>query len=271
MCAMPEGPIAFQFGEFRTLPLYVAGFRTLESGAPLQKVKAQIEYHEPDYEPPPLRRTPEGLSAANQDWRFAFDVVRRWNPHISSFLYYVQFKDDSSRRLARALHDHTDFVSTISDSRLGIDPASLWRAFDLALSFECVHSDYRADQNRDAKWSEYASRLRTAHKELSDYWALARRATQRMSTQIELKATTWRQLPELAMTANIRPNAPLLFYSYSHIDEELRDQLETHLALLKRQGLIAEWHDRRITAGREWKGEIDSGVTRIPLCRGAPI
>ena len=27
-----------------------------------------------------------------------------------------------------------------------------------------------------------------------------------------------------------------LFYSYSHKDEKLREKLETHLALLKRQG-----------------------------------
>jgi hypothetical protein len=40
-----------------------------------------------------------------------------------------------------------------------------------------------------------------------------------------------------------------LFFSYSHKDEDLRDQLETHLAVLKRQGFIGAWHDRRITAG----------------------
>jgi tetratricopeptide (TPR) repeat protein len=48
-----------------------------------------------------------------------------------------------------------------------------------------------------------------------------------------------------------------LFYSYSHKDEKLRDQLETHLSTLKRENRISAWHDRRITAGTEWKGEID--------------
>jgi hypothetical protein len=52
--------------------------------------------------------------------------------------------------------------------------------------------------------------------------------------------------------------APIhLFYSYSHKDEELRNQLETHLALLRRQGFIHQWHDRRIGAGQEWAGAID--------------
>ena len=40
-----------------------------------------------------------------------------------------------------------------------------------------------------------------------------------------------------------------LFFSYSHADERLRDQLEVHLAALKHQGEIDTWHDRRIDAG----------------------
>ena len=47
-----------------------------------------------------------------------------------------------------------------------------------------------------------------------------------------------------------------VFFSYSHKDEKLREQLEKHLALLKRAGVITGWHDRRINAGREWAGEI---------------
>ncbi len=42
-----------------------------------------------------------------------------------------------------------------------------------------------------------------------------------------------------------------LFFSYSHVDEALRDRLEVHLSLLKHQGLIETWHDRRITAGSD--------------------
>ena len=42
-----------------------------------------------------------------------------------------------------------------------------------------------------------------------------------------------------------------LFFSYSHRDEEYRNELEVHLAMLKRQGLLEVWHDRRITAGKD--------------------
>jgi tetratricopeptide (TPR) repeat protein/energy-coupling factor transporter ATP-binding protein EcfA2 len=48
-----------------------------------------------------------------------------------------------------------------------------------------------------------------------------------------------------------------VFYSYSHKDEKLRDTLQEHLSLLKRDGVISEWHDRGIGAGREWAGAID--------------
>jgi hypothetical protein len=39
------------------------------------------------------------------------------------------------------------------------------------------------------------------------------------------------------------------FISYSHRDEAFRHELETHLAPLRRQGLLSVWHDRRIPAG----------------------
>lgn len=51
-----------------------------------------------------------------------------------------------------------------------------------------------------------------------------------------------------------------VFFSYSHADEALRDQVEKQLALLKRQGLIETWHDRRIGAGTDFSKEIDDHV-----------
>lgn len=49
-----------------------------------------------------------------------------------------------------------------------------------------------------------------------------------------------------------------LFFSYSHKDETLRDELEIHLAMLQRSGAIEAWHDRKIPAGDELDGAIDS-------------
>ena len=51
-----------------------------------------------------------------------------------------------------------------------------------------------------------------------------------------------------------------LFFSYSHVDENLRDQLEIHLSSLRRQGLIDSWHDRRISAGEDFGQAIDQHI-----------
>src|SRR5215468_1488738 len=49
-----------------------------------------------------------------------------------------------------------------------------------------------------------------------------------------------------------------LFYSYAHEDESFREEIEKHLSILKRNGLIVAWHDRRIGAGDEWRDQIDA-------------
>ena len=61
--------------------------------------------------------------------------------------------------------------------------------------------------------------------------------------------------PEL--TSDAENQVIEVFFSYAHEDEKLRDELAKHLKLLERQGVISAWHDRQITAGTEWKGEID--------------
>ncbi|MEO9459882.1 MAG: toll/interleukin-1 receptor domain-containing protein [Lentilitoribacter sp.] len=43
--------------------------------------------------------------------------------------------------------------------------------------------------------------------------------------------------------------AARVFVSYSHKDDNLRDELEVQLAMLKRQGLIEVWNDKRLLAG----------------------
>jgi hypothetical protein len=49
-----------------------------------------------------------------------------------------------------------------------------------------------------------------------------------------------------------------LFFSYSHIDEDLRNELDKHLSILKRQGVINAWHDRCIIGGSEVDFEINN-------------
>jgi hypothetical protein len=48
-----------------------------------------------------------------------------------------------------------------------------------------------------------------------------------------------------------------VFYSYAPEDEGLRQELEKHLAALRRQGLIREWHAHKIGAGADRATTID--------------
>ena len=56
-----------------------------------------------------------------------------------------------------------------------------------------------------------------------------------------------------------------VFVSYSHRDEDLRKELETHLALLSRQGIIDVWHDRRIGPGDELHRQINSHLVTADI------
>ena len=48
-----------------------------------------------------------------------------------------------------------------------------------------------------------------------------------------------------------------VFFSYASEDEKLRNQLEKHLSILKRQEVITGWHHRKITAGKESENDIN--------------
>lgn len=51
-----------------------------------------------------------------------------------------------------------------------------------------------------------------------------------------------------------------VFISYSHKDESFRSDLEEHLSMLRRSGVISIWHDRKIISGDDWKGKIDENL-----------
>lgn len=55
---------------------------------------------------------------------------------------------------------------------------------------------------------------------------------------------------------------PSVFFSYSHADEMLRNQLEKQLSMLKRQAVIETWHDRRIGAGQHIDAVIDQHINQ---------
>src|SRR4029078_345105 len=56
-----------------------------------------------------------------------------------------------------------------------------------------------------------------------------------------------------------------LFFSYCHKDERWKDELAKHLSIMTQQGLIAPWHDRKISPGAEWEAEIESNINNADV------
>lgn len=56
-----------------------------------------------------------------------------------------------------------------------------------------------------------------------------------------------------------------IFVSYSHDDELVRAELVKHLAPLRREKLIENWHDRLIGPGTDFDSEIDQHVESADL------
>src|SRR5215510_1288077 len=56
-----------------------------------------------------------------------------------------------------------------------------------------------------------------------------------------------------------------VFFSYSHIDEPLCEELKGHLTALERRNVIKTWTDCQITAGDEWRDEIEKHLDSADL------
>ena len=58
---------------------------------------------------------------------------------------------------------------------------------------------------------------------------------------------------------------PTVFISYSHKDEEEKEQLLSHLGVLRDADLIDLWSDDRIGAGADWEAEIRQAIDRAKV------
>lgn len=56
-----------------------------------------------------------------------------------------------------------------------------------------------------------------------------------------------------------------VFLSYSHKDETFKEELDDHLAALKRGNTIEVWNDRKIISGTEWKDGIFDNLNEADL------
>ncbi len=58
---------------------------------------------------------------------------------------------------------------------------------------------------------------------------------------------------------------PVVFISYSRQDEQEKEKLLSHLAVLKGAGLIDLWSEDRIGAGRDWQQEIRAAMAQAQV------
>lgn len=131
-------------------------------------------------------------------------------------------------------------------------------------------SDY-ADSHKDDTYHSYAARVSAAYvlsfiQEFvnSDHMPGLRTATATARAENNgSKLPTAVSQPSTSAEKPSRPEAKdssgaiRIFFSYVEKDKKFAEQLETHLAILKRQGLITSWHSRQIVIGQEKDKEIE--------------
>ncbi|HEX8772083.1 MAG TPA: tetratricopeptide repeat protein [Pyrinomonadaceae bacterium] len=116
----------------------------------------------------------------------------------------------------------------------------------------------------------WASPTETERKEvLAHYEGVKRQDEELIVTTQDNKKISDQQIRNIGDTSAsyvLQPSiADTVFVSYSHQDERLQRQLENHLNLLKRQGVITSWHDRMIDVGSDWEAEIDKNLNAAKL------
>jgi hypothetical protein len=67
------------------------------------------------------------------------------------------------------------------------------------------------------------------------------------------------------MEANNKITPVRIFYSYAREDKAWLDELDRHLAPLKRAGWIVSWYDREIQPGLAWEKEIDAHLNTADI------
>lgn len=68
-----------------------------------------------------------------------------------------------------------------------------------------------------------------------------------------------------AVLRTSKSSAVNVFFSYAHEDEASKEQLRKSLSALMKQGLINDWHDRKIPPGANWNSEIDKALSAADL------
>lgn len=260
---MTKKPFYFEFGDFKTLPCRFLHGRVIGNvPAHMPEFPFKAEYVPPTYGDYAYELSRDCLHRASVDAEYAIHALSQWSTHLSDIGYFVQFRDDLEGRMIGRLHSHTELVSAILTERLRMPDRPLFESYQHMRHFRWIQEQYRADPQRNLRYSVYAEKLDRLGKK-GDHSTEARLIIDKAVKYIELQRAEWPTLPPILNILQGRKKAGDLvsvFISYSHIDDRLRKQLTNHLSSLEKGKLINPWNDRQIGAGEEWEGQIDENL-----------
>lgn len=256
----------FVDGDFRTLPIFFSSALITKTIPALSMASGGVTILPvyPQFREYPFALTPEHLYQASVDAEYAKEAVKSWNAHFLNVGYGHQFYIDEGSKRTIALSNHTQLVSAILTHRLRMSDELLHQSYDWLVQFKILQDRYHTSKNK-AKEKTYEFYCKELEKLIKpeDKHHLASQLIHRAVENIEVQSHSWATqplIPGARKPETEKPKSLKLFYSYAHTDEALRNELKKHLSVLKRQGLISEWHDRKITAGKDWEGEIDKNL-----------
>lgn len=83
---------------------------------------------------------------------------------------------------------------------------------------------------------------------------------------LEARVRDDRNQREIFITRNGRTPKPVkIFISYAHKDEKFKDELELHLKILQRRGIIETFSDREVRPGEVWESEISAKLLEAEI------
>ncbi|MCD0460077.1 toll/interleukin-1 receptor domain-containing protein [Roseiconus lacunae] len=258
----------FEIDGVKTLPLYVLMMKAPEGGIPaLGSANCTVHYKEPEYEEEEYSSNAAMKSEIVHDYDAALDCVKRWPRHSGNIRYYFQFKDDpNGSEMMVNFHRHTEIVSAICDSQLGIDTTPLWNVVHQTMLFKEVQAKYRSESDHDSVWDQYAAEIVEIGDRIGEEDAKIRSLIPRILNALKLRQFEEKKSRDEGTVGGVEDGEKIsVFYSYSHADEALRNELEKHLSVLKREGFIDQWHDRQIEAGQEWEPSIDKNLMQAHI------
>ncbi|MDE0043590.1 MAG: TIR domain-containing protein, partial [Candidatus Poribacteria bacterium] len=175
---------------------------------------------------------------------FIKDDIQKSEVRTTLMDYFRQAKsfvewnlDNFSRKMFNELVDLIDYVPGLNDE-------------------EKVEEIWRLCRRHGMQVEAASRRMRDIHDD-NLYRELPEKSFLQMIAERTHLTDSIQQGQSELMRSKSYTNGMEIFCAYSHEDEELREKLGKHLAPLRRQGIITDWYDRKISAGKEWKGEID--------------